>query len=425
VTVTETFGSLSNREIQERVVDWLRENLPAGWIEAVDDGDGPTLEALRRQLDTTAFQVALGKSGYAAPTWPREYCGLSLSQEQSHAIKETLTRYRVPRTFDFVGKTLGAATILQWGTEEQKQKYLYGLATGRDFWCQLFSEPGSGSDLASLATRAVRDGDVWIVNGQKVWSSGAHMADLGLLLARTDPDQPKHRGITYFILDMHAPGVEVRPLKQMTGSAEFNEVFFKDVAVPDAMRLGPLNEGWRVSTTTLMHERSGLSGARHVGPGHVDRIIEDAKDNGKWNDATMRDRLIKLLTEERALQMTNLRGHSSREAGKPPGPEGSITKLFSSTLSQRIANAAMDVRGLNALVSAEEAIDDRGMYELMTHGGRYTDLMVARSFLGSRSHTIQGGTSEIQRNIIGERVLGLPREPDPWKDRAWKDIPRS
>jgi len=425
MTVTETLAALSNSEIQERVVDWLRQNLPPGWVDAAESGDRAALDALRREMDVKEFRVKLGKSGYGAPTWPREYFGLGLSPDQSQVVEQTLARHRLPRAFDFVGKTLGAATILQWGTEEQKQNYLYGLATGRDFWCQLFSEPGSGSDLASLATRAVRDGDVWIVNGQKVWSSGAHMADLGLLMARTDPDQPKHSGITYFILDMHAPGVEVRPLKQMTGGAEFCEVFFTDVAVPDSMRLGPVNEGWRVSTTTLMHERSGLSGAPQVGPGQADRIIEDAKANGKWEEPTMRERLIKLLTEERALQMTNLRGHASREAGKPPGAEGSITKLFSSTLTQRMANAALDVRGLNALAVAEQTTDDTDLYEMMISGASASDWMVGRYFLGSRSLTILGGTSEIQRNIIAERVLRLPKDVDPWQGRPWKDVPRS
>jgi alkylation response protein AidB-like acyl-CoA dehydrogenase len=298
------------------------------------------------------------------------------------------------------------------------------LASTADIWCQLFSEPGAGSDLAGLATRAVRDGDEWIVNGQKVWSSGAHMADYGLLMARTDPVQPKHRGITYFILDMHADGVDVRPLKQITGGAEFNEVFLSDVVVPDSMRLGPINEGWRVSTTTLMHERTGLSEAPQVGRGQVDRLIGDAKENGKWNDPVLRDHLIKLVTEERALQMTNLRGYASREAGKPPGPEGSITKLLLSSLSQRIANAALDIRGLAALADADYGPDDREFYARMAEGARLPDSLITRSFLASRSQTIRGGTSEIQRNIIGERVLGLPKDADPWKDRAWKEIPR-
>src|SRR5205823_2841773 len=180
-----------------------------------------TVEALKPTLDAKTFDTALGEAGLNTPAWPREYFGLGLSPERADVVEHVLRRYQVPRTFDFVGKTLGGATILQWGNDEQKQHYLYGLATNRDYWCQLFSEPGSGSDLASLGTRAVRDGDVWIVNGQKVWSSGAHLADYGLLMARTDPEQPKHRGITYFVLDMHAPGVEVRPLKQITGSADF------------------------------------------------------------------------------------------------------------------------------------------------------------------------------------------------------------
>jgi alkylation response protein AidB-like acyl-CoA dehydrogenase len=423
---TVSIEELDEAELAAYVVDWLREHLPAGWLDAIDNRDTAALEAIKSTTDTKAIEAELGDAGLNTPTWPREYFGLGLSPEQAEVIERLLRRYQVPRNNDFVGKTLAGATILAWGTEEQKQEYLHGLATGRDYWCQLFSEPGSGSDLASLATRAVRDGDVWIVNGQKVWSSGAHLADYGLLMARTDPDQAKHRGITYFILDMHAPGVEVRPLKQITGSADFNEVFCSDAAVPDSMRLGPVGEGWRVSTTTLMHERSGLSGAPRVGRGQVDRIVEDAKANGKWNDPTVRQRLIQLLIEERVLQMTNLRSYAAREAGKPLGAEGSITKLVQSALSQRMANAAMDVRGMATLTSFNAGADEEDFFRYMSSSeGNVPDWMLTHMFLWSRAQTILGGTSEIQRNIIGERVLGLPKDPDPWKDQPWVQVPRS
>jgi alkylation response protein AidB-like acyl-CoA dehydrogenase len=430
MTLAHPLSDLTDAELREHVVHWLRHHLPAGWTEAVDRGDSLAVEMRMDDVDVAALTKALGEDGLNCPTWPTEYFGLGLSSAQAQVIDRTLNDYRVPRpstlgAVDFVGMTLGAATILAWGTEDQKQQYLYGLATGRDRWCQLFSEPGSGSDLASLATRAVRDGDVWRVNGQKVWSSGAHIADYGLLLARTDPDQPKHRGITYFIANMHAAGVQCRPLRQMTGAAEFNEVFLTDVEIPDEMRLGPVNEGWRVSTTTLMHERSGLSGAPQVGPGQVDRVITDAKQNGKWSDPVVRQRLMRLLIEERVLQMTNLRAYASGRAGRPPGAEGSITKLFSSALSQRISDAAVDVAGLAAL-AADGRPPGADWYEVLTESrsGPLPHWATALSFLASRSQTILGGTSEIQRNIIGERVLGLPKDLDPWKDRAWRDVPR-
>jgi alkylation response protein AidB-like acyl-CoA dehydrogenase len=423
---TISLEEASDTQLAAFVTGWLREHLPAGWVEAVERGDHDAVGKLKADWDQQAFDKELGEAGLNTPTWPREYFGLGLAPDKADAIERVLRKHQIPRSFDFVGKTLAGATILQWGDEEQKQKYLYGLAINRDYWCQLFSEPGSGSDLASLATRAVLDGDVWIVNGQKVWSSGAHLADYGILMARTDPDQPKHRGITYFVIDMHGPGVEVRPLKQITGGAEFNEVFFNDATVPDSERLGPVNEGWRVSTTTLMHERSGLSGAPRVGRGQVDRVIEDAKANGKWEDASVRQRLIQLLIEERVLQMTNLRSYAAREAGKPPGAEGSITKLFSSALSQRMSNAAMDVRGMDALTAFRDTVSEDDFVRYMgSTEGDVPSWAVTHMFLWSRAQTILGGTSEIQKNIIGERVLGLPKDPDQWKDQPWKEVPRS
>jgi alkylation response protein AidB-like acyl-CoA dehydrogenase len=289
------------------------------------------------------------------------------------------------------------------------------MAKHEEIWCQLFSEPGAGSDVAGLATRAVRDGDEWVVNGQKVWTTLAHMAKWGMLVARTDPDQPKHKGLSYFIVDMHSPGVEVRPLKQITGDAEFNEVFFNDVRVPEANRIGPVGEGWAVATTTLMNERVALSGAgsvsdTNVGGGAVDGLIADARRSGAWNDPVVRDRLLQAVIEGRLIRLTNLRASAARKAGKPAGPEGSITKLFQAEYNQRLQNLAVDLLG------------NRGMAWSPADEATATTVT---GFLRSRANTIEGGTSEIMRNILGERVLGLPKEPAVDRDVAWKDIPRS
>ena len=415
------FVSGGHQDISQGVVQWLKAHLPAGWVEAVEGCDATSLQELRRHLDVEKFRVELGEAGLNTSSWPTNYFGLGFEPELADLVENVLDGFQLPRRVDFIGKSLAGATILQWGTEEQKQHFLYGLATGRDLWCQLFSEPSSGSDLASLATRAVRNGDAWVVNGQKVWSSLADLADYGLLLARTDPDQPKHRGITYFIVDMHARGVQARPLRQMTGQADFNEVFLTDVLVPDTRRLGPVDEGWRVSTTTLGHERSGLSRLVGWGGGDVGRTIQEAKANGRWDDLVLRDRLVRLLIEERILGMTNQRIQSAERSGRLLGPEASITKLFQSTLFQRVANAALDGQGMAALAKIGERPSDGG------DGGdaEVQDRDCQYRFLSSRSQTILGGTSEIQRNIIGERALGLQKEPDPWKGQPWREIPRN
>ena len=255
-------------------------HLPAGWMEAIDAGDTAKASALRADLDYAAWCTAFGESGFATPTWPAEYgAGSSLAPGQARAVNEVINQYRVPRPTNIIGIGMGGPTVIAWGSEELKQQFLRGIATNEEIWCQLFSEPGAGSDVAGLATRAERDGDEWVVNGQKVWTSLAHLARYGMLLARTDPDQPKHKGLSYFVIDMHQPGVEVRPLRQITGDAEFNEVFFENARVPDAWRLGPVGEGWRVAITTLMNERVSLSGPGSVsgdtiGGSPVQRVID-------------------------------------------------------------------------------------------------------------------------------------------------------
>jgi alkylation response protein AidB-like acyl-CoA dehydrogenase len=415
MAVVEAPASLTDEQLRARVVEWLHENLPPQWVEAIEQGDIEKVRQARELVDYDAWCARLGEAGWATPTWPAEYGFLGLSGGQAKVVNDELARWKVPRSFNIIGIGMGGPTIMHWGTEEQKQRLLKPMAKHEEIWCQLFSEPGSGSDVASLATRAVRDGDEWIVNGQKVWTTLAHLARWGLLVARTNPDQPKHKGLSYFIVDMKAPGVEVRPLKQITGDAEFNEVFFTDVRIPDSMRLGPEGEGWGVATTTLMNERAALSGAGsvsedNVGGGAVDAIVAAAQANGTSRDPVVRQRLAQATIEGRVIKMTNLRATAARKAGHQPGPEGSITKLFQAEYNKRLQNLAVDILGAGGMAWSPD--------DLQT-------AVTVRGFLRSRANTIEGGTSEIMRNILGERVLGLPKEPSVDRDIPWKDVKRS
>jgi alkylation response protein AidB-like acyl-CoA dehydrogenase len=296
------------------------------------------------------------------------------------------------------------------------------MFTGEERWCQLFSEPGAGSDFAGLATRAVRDGDEWVVNGQKVWNTIAHLADRGMLVARTDPNVPKHRGLTYFVLDMHAPGVEVRPLRQITGEAEFNEVYLTDVRIPDSDRLGDEGDGWRVSMTTLMNERTaiGSGGVPRRGAGPIgDAVALWQKLPADEREPVLRDRLTQLWARAETQRLTNLRAAEQRRAGNP-GPEGSISKLALAELNQRIYELCLDLMGAAGQIGFDYAFRRADGLE---GGAGWGD--PRKAFLRVRANSIEGGTSEIMRNILGERVLGLPGEPRVDKDLAWVDVPRS
>ena len=303
----------------------------------------------RRSGRHRAWYAELGESGLATPGWPAEYGGLGLAADAAAVITDELTRLRADRPADdFIGLALAGPTIIEWGSDEQKERFLRPLALGEHRWCQLFSEPGAGSDLASLRTRAVKDGDHWVVNGQKVWSSYSDRADFGLLMARTDPSQPKHRGISYFLLDMHAPGVEVRPLRQLNGHSEFGEVFFTDVVVPDADRLGPEGLGWSVAISTLMQERSGLSGRPGVGPGQADALAARARRTGAWDDPVLRDRIMQAFITERALQMATVRAFAALGQAEP-GAEGSIRKLTHAQLEVTLGLLATEAEPGDAI----------------------------------------------------------------------------
>ncbi|MFW2382926.1 MAG: acyl-CoA dehydrogenase family protein [Acidimicrobiales bacterium] len=317
---------------------------------------------------------------------------------------------------------LAGPTILTHGSSDVQDRFLKPMFTGEERWCQLFSEPGAGSDFAGLGTRAVRDGDEWIVNGQKVWNTLAHLADFGMLVTRSDPDAPKHKGMTYFALDMRAEGVEVRPLRQITGEAEFNEVYMTDVRVPDAHRIGDVGEGWRASLTTLMNERAtiGGGGTPKRGSGTIASLVET------WNDADVSrktpaalHRLMELWIRAEVLRLTGIRGSQNRRAGNP-GPEGSVAKLASATLNQEIMNAAVSLEGAAGMVDYDYTF--RRPETLSVDG---TGQGTHHSFLRVRANSIEGGTNEIMKNILGEQILGLPGEPRMDKNVPWKDVPRS
>jgi alkylation response protein AidB-like acyl-CoA dehydrogenase len=317
---------------------------------------------------------------------------------------------------------MGAPTIMEYGTPEQIQKYLKPMFTAEEIWCQLFSEPGSGSDLASLSTRAVDDGDGYIVNGQKVWTTLGHLAKWGLLVTRTDPEAPKHRGLTFFIVDMESEGVEVRPLRQITGEAEFNEVYFTDTKIPKENILGGLGEGWRVSLATLMNERVAIGGnVRERGSGAPGHLVQLWKDN-ELDDPVQKDKLIELWIQQEAVRLTNIRASEMREKGTP-GPEGSTSKLYEAEINKASYEFGMELLGNEGLLFPRGYALTQPELNFDNDTFGFTDTQSL--FLRSRANSIEGGTSEIMRNIIAERVLGLPGEQKLDKDKPWKDIPRS
>ncbi|WP_419926670.1 acyl-CoA dehydrogenase family protein [Candidatus Poriferisocius sp.] len=318
--------------------------------------------------------------------------------------------------------TLAGPTVVTHGSDEQKRRFLRPMFTGEERWCQLFSEPGAGSDFAGLATRAVRDGEVWTVDGQKVWNTLAHLADRGMLVARSDPDAPKHKGMTYFALDMHAEGVEVRPLRQITGEAEFNEVYMTGVRVSDADRIGDEGEGWRVALTTLMNERTviGGGGSPKRGSGSIAELVRVwAKLPAEQRTATRQDRMMQLWSQAETLRLTNMRASQNRRAGNP-GPEGSVAKAIHAELNKDIFEECVNLQGLAGSVDFDYAFRRP---DVVSETG--VENGIGHAFLRSRANSIEGGTTEIMRNILGEQILGLPGEPRVDKAIPWNEVPRN
>jgi alkylation response protein AidB-like acyl-CoA dehydrogenase len=392
--------SAEDEAFRKEFKSWLEKNLPKGRPSDEDDVDfmhEASADDWKRRL---AWHKKMHAGGWVGLSWPKEYGGRGASLTQQLIYQEELSKVNAPALVNGLGIMLVGPTLIHWGTPEQKQRYVPKILSADEIWCQGYSEPNAGSDVASLQTRAIEEGDYFIVNGQKVWTSDAHHADWCILLVRTDPDAPKHKGISYILVDMHSPGVTVRPLVQITGDANFNEVFFEDVKVPKKNLVGEKNQGWQVAITTLMFERSGIGGGRDLS-GQVRELIDLAKSvrmNGHsaWDDTSVRQRIAGFMCEANALKYTGYRQLTRRLKGLPPGPEGSVLKLGTSELNLRMNRFAMELLGPYAPLEfkAPYAVDR----------GKWSYRMLA-----SRALTIAGGTSEIQHNIIGERVLGLPK----------------
>ena len=392
------------------------------------------------ELSLVEWRNRLADSGWGCPTWPVEWLGRGLAVALGDVVAEEFERIGAVGTPSGGGMTLAAPTILEHGSDDLKRRLLRPIVTGEDSWCQLFSEPGSGSDLAGLTTRAELDGDEYVINGQKLWSTSAHHARYGMLLARTNWDVPKHRGISYFAIEMHQPGVVVRPLRQMNGYASFNEVFFNDARVPAANAIGEIGNGWTVALATLAHERRSFDAIQSRGrspkgkgraidenraeiaelmepykwypqrAGRVDLIIERAKATGRNTDPVVRQAIAKLLSLARAAEWTGRRAKAARVLGRPPGPEGSLGKLYSSQIAREAARVHTLISGSDALLKGSDGP---------------LEGIIAEILLSVPAVSIAGGTDEIQRNIVSERVLGLPREPQGEVERAFRDVPKN
>jgi alkylation response protein AidB-like acyl-CoA dehydrogenase len=379
-------------------------------------------------------------SGWGVPSWPKDWFGRALPQAFDAVVEDEMQRIGAVSVAKTGIRRLAAATLLVHGSHAQKEKFLRRSLTGEDTWCQLFSEPGSGSDLAGATTRAEFKGNRWVINGQKVWTTSAHHADWGLLLARTDSNVPKHQGLSYFVLDIRQPGVEVRPLRQMNGHASFNQVFFTDAEVPPEMLVSEVGRGWAVATTTLMHERRGADGISRWGQatgrtgkiydeeraenatvmepykwypqraGRVDLVVERAKATGRASDPVVRQEIAKLLTMSKAAEWTARRARAAQMQGRPQGPEGSLGKLVSSHVARAAARVHTLISGADAMLTGED--------------GPMNGL-IAEILVSVPAGSIAGGTDEIQRNIISERVLEMPKEPRTDNDRPFRDVPKN
>ena len=373
--------------------------------DGIGDADATSLDKAK------SFQMDLSQAGLAGITFPEKYGGAGLSDTHQEIFNEVSASWHMPTSPLSISHGMCLPMLNQFGTHEQKLRFMPDNISGKTIWCQLFSEPGAGSDVASLSTRAVLDGDQWVINGQKVWTSGAHYCDYGLVVARTDPSLPKHRGLTMFIVDMSDPAVEIRPLKQISGGSGFNEVFFTDLHIPKNFQLGELNQGWNLAISMLMFERVSIGAS--AGGLNTDRspdLIRLAQDSGQANDPIIRQKLTDLWIKEKIKGFIGQRIRDAVSAGQVPGPEGSIAKLNGALIARLARDTSISL--VKAEAQAWDAENENGE-------------QWANACLGAAGISIAGGTDEVQRNIIGERVLGLPKEPDPFKGAAWEDVPRS
>ena len=387
---------------REEAATWLSSNVPT------DDA----FWALTPLEQARLWQKRKYDDGWACLGWAPEWGGRGASPIEEVIWRQEEAHYELPTNFFLIGQGMIAPTLMAWATADDKARYLPPLASGEEVWCQLFSEPAGGSDLAALRTRAEPDGDDWIINGQKIWTSGAHYADYGVIVVRTDPTLPKHKGLSYFYIDMRAPGVEVKPIKQLTGDADFNEVYFTDVRVSDRQRLGDVGQGWQVALTTLMNERAAIGGG--IGKMDVDLAIAIAQDvelDGQpaIENAAVRTRIADWYVQEAGLKYTGYRSLTALSRGALPGPENSIGKLVGAPKMQAMASFLMDLLGASGAISDETLAVKAGI--------------IQRSYMGAPGMRIAGGTDEIMANIIAERVLGLPQEPRLDKGIPFTDVP--
>ena len=387
---------------RQEAADWLKANAPSNQdLEGMDE-----IEAAK------FWQKKKYDAGWACITWNKEFGGRGATAIQSVIWNQEESKYDVPQGVFQIGQGMAAPTLMTWGQPEHHERYLPKLASGEEIWCQLFSEPAGGSDLAALRTKAEKEGDDWIINGQKIWTSGAHYSDYGILVVRTDPNVAKHKGLSYFFLDMKSPGVEIKPIKQLTGGAGFNEVYFTDVRIPDSQRLGEVGQGWQVALTTLMNERAAIGGGG--GGVNVDlayKIASEVMIDGKTatQDSAVRAKLANWYVQESGLKFTGYRSMTALSKGTTPGPENSIGKLVGAPKNQEMASFCMDLMEMNGAIWDEELSKEAGLVQM--------------SYMGSPGLRIAGGTDEIMANIIAERVLGLPQEPRMDNGMPFTDVP--
>ncbi len=387
---------------REEAASWLAENAPTD----------NAFRALTPLEQAKVWQKRKYDAGWACMGWAPEFGGRGASAIEEVIWRQEESQYDLPANFFLIGQGMIGPTLMAWASDKDKARFLPPLASGEEVWCQLFSEPAGGSDLAALRTRAERDGDDWVINGQKIWTSGAHYSDYGVIVVRTDPTVPKHKGLSYFYVDMKAPGVEVKPIKQLTGDSDFNEVYFTDVRVSDSQRLGEVGQGWQVSLTTLMNERAAIGGSF----GQMDvslamSVAEEVEIDGRpaLEDAAVRARIANWYVQEAGLKYTGYRSLTALSRGALPGPENSIGKLVGAPKMQAMSSYLMDLLGASGAIADESLAAKAGI--------------IQRAYMGAPGLRIAGGTDEIMANIIAERVLGLPQEPRLDKGIPFNEVP--
>ncbi len=381
---------------------WLEANVPSA----------AELEGLGYIERCKLWQKRKYDAGWACIRWPKAFGGRDASAIEQVILNQEESRFDVPTGVFGIGQGMAAPTLMAWGTEDAHKRYLPKLASGEEIWCQLFSEPAGGSDLAALRTKAEKDGDEWVINGQKIWTSGAHYSDFGILVVRTDPTVPKHKGLSYFYLDMKSPGIEIKPIKQISGDANFNEVYFTDVRIPDSQRLGEVGQGWQVSLTTLMNERASIGGGGSaVGFDSVFKLAQKVEIDGEpaISNPAVRAKLADWYCKESGLKYTGYRSMSALSRGETPGPENSIGKLVGAPKTQDMASFAIDLLESSGAIWDDEFSEEAGLYQA--------------TYMGIPGLRIAGGTDEIMANIIAERVLGLPQEPRMDKGIPFTEVP--